>query len=84
MILDIALDYIGRGWNPVPVGYRSKIPLGDSWQLRVIDATNAAQFFNGEKLNVGVILGPSSHKLTDVDEDAAEAIYIGPYILPKT
>ena len=22
--LDIALDYIGRGWNPVPVDYRAK------------------------------------------------------------
>jgi hypothetical protein len=82
--LDIALDYIARGWNPTPVQYRNKRALGDGWQLRIIDATNAAQFFNGEKLNIGAVLGPSSRKLTDVDEDAAEAIYIGPYILPKT
>jgi Bifunctional DNA primase/polymerase, N-terminal/Family of unknown function (DUF5906) len=82
--LDIALDFIARGWNPVPVEYRTKKPLGNGWQLRVINASNAAQHFNGAQMNIGVVLGPTSHKLTDVDEDAAETICIGPYVLPKT
>ncbi len=83
--LEIALPYIvRRGWNLTPVEYRSKRPIGNGWQLRVIDATNAAEYFNSEKMNIGVVLGPSSHDLTDVDEDADEAILIGPYILPRT
>jgi hypothetical protein len=82
--LETALGYIGRGWNVTPVEYRGKKPLGNGWQLRVIDATNAAQYFNGEKLNIGAVLGPTSRKLTDVDLDCDEAIAIAPYILPRT
>jgi hypothetical protein len=82
--LEIALGYIARGWNPVPVVYRSKRPIGDGWQRRIVDAGNVAEHFNGEQLNIGVVLGPSSHNLTDVDADANVAIYIGPYILPQT
>jgi hypothetical protein len=83
--LDIALDYIGRGWNPVPVEHRSKKPsTGNGWQLRIIDATNAAHYFNGGQMNIGVVLGPSSHGLTDVDLDCDEARAIGSYVLPRT
>jgi hypothetical protein len=83
--LTIALDYIGRGWNPVPVDYRSKKPsTGNGWQLRIIDATNAPHYFNGGQMNIGVILGPSSHGLTDVDLDCEEARAVAPYILPRT
>src|SRR6516225_7604553 len=83
--LDIALNYIARGWNPVPVNYRAKKPSsGNGWQRRIIDATNAPQYFNGDQMNVGVILGPSSHGLTDVDLDCDEARAIAPYILPRT
>ena len=82
--LAIALGYIKRGWNPVPVPYREKGPRGKSWQTRIIDAAAAPSFFNGASMNVGVILGPSSHGLTDVDLDCAKAIAIAPYILPPT
>ena len=82
--LEIALAYIRRGWNVTPVAYRSKRPLGDGWQLRIVNADNAAEYFNGDELNIGAVLGPTSRKLTDVDMDADVAICIGPYILPRT
>ncbi len=82
--LNIALSYIARGWNPVPVKYRTKKPIGAEWQTRIIDAASAPKYFNGGPLNVGVILGPSSQGLTDIDLDCAEAIAIAPYILPPT
>jgi hypothetical protein len=83
-LLEIAQGYISRGWNPTPVEYRGKRPIGNGWQRRIIDAGNVAEHFNGEQLNIGVVLGPSSHQLTDVDEDADVAISIGLYILPQT
>jgi hypothetical protein len=82
--LDIALDCICRGWNPVPVKFRSKVPLGDAWQTRTITAQTAPQLFNGAELNVGVVLGPTSKGLTDVDCDCPEAIAIAPYLLSPT
>src|SRR5215467_7792290 len=82
--LDVALDYIDRGWNPCPVDYRSKKPNGDKWGERVITADTAPKYFNSEPQNVGVILGPLSNGLTDVDVDCREAIDVSHYILPPT
>jgi hypothetical protein len=83
-MLEIALDYILRGWNPVPIKYRTKQPIGNGWQNRIITADTAPQYFNGAQMNVGVILGPTSQGLTDIDLDCAEAIAIAPYVLPRT
>jgi hypothetical protein len=82
--LDIALSYIDRGWNPVPVPFKSKVPSGDNWQTRICEKTNAAQLFNGNPMNVGVLLGITSHGLTDVDLDCPEAVAIAPYVLAST
>jgi len=84
-MLDIALDYCRRGWNPVPVAYRSKRPTtGTGWQTIVIDETNAVTYFNGEQQNIGIMMGSKSGGLTDLDLDCAEAVIIAPYILPTT
>src|SRR5262245_10050666 len=82
--LDIALNYIKRGWNPVPIPYRTKAPEGTGWHARVIDASSAPRYFDGGEMNIGVVLGPTSHGLTDVDLDCAEAIAIAPYLMPTT
>ncbi len=82
--LEAALDYIARGWNPVPVKYRAKKPLGEDWQHRIIDAASAPRFFNGARMNVGVQMGPNSGGLTDADMDCQESIAVSYYILPPT
>jgi len=82
--LDIALSYIGRGWNPVPVPHRGKAPTATNWNTRTIDEASAPRHFNGGPQNIGVILGPTSRGLTDIDLDCPEAIAIAPYVLPKT
>jgi hypothetical protein len=82
--LDVARSYIARGWNPVPVRHRTKKPIGDEWQLRIINDANVAAHFNATPQNIGVILGTSSHGLTDVDLDCVEAVALAPVILPKT
>jgi Protein of unknown function (DUF3987)/Bifunctional DNA primase/polymerase, N-terminal len=82
--LDTAKSYIQRGWNPTPIPFKSKIPPGEEWQKRVIDSSNVNKFFNSQPQNVGVIMGPTSGGLTDVDLDCPEAIAIAAFILPKT
>src|SRR6516165_6928399 len=82
--LQVAQDYIKRGWNPVAVSRKTKKPIGAAWQKRVLTATTAARHFNGAAINVGVQLGPNSHNLNDTDLDCPEAVQIGGLLLPAT
>jgi hypothetical protein len=82
--LNIALEYIARGWNPIPVPHRTKKPTAKGWNELVVTAETAGQFFNGQQLNIGVRLGETSDGLTDVDLDCPEALVIASYILPPT
>lgn len=60
-ILDIALDYIGKGWSPVPVPFKKKRPVIKGWEALRITAATAPRYFNGAAMNIGVILGEASH-----------------------
>ena len=82
--LQVAQDYIKRGWNPVPVSRQTKKPIGSGWQKRVLTAATAPRHFNGAAVNVGVQLGPNSHNLNDIDLDCPEAVQIGGLLLPAT
>ena len=66
------------------VPFRTKRPSGIAWQGRVITAETAPVHFNGDPINIGVVLGPTSQGLTDIDLDCAQAIAIAPYVLPPT
>ena len=59
--LAIALEYIGRGWNPVPVPFRMKMPVDEVWLWRMITEVTAAAHFNSGPQHIGVMLGPTSH-----------------------
>jgi Bifunctional DNA primase/polymerase, N-terminal len=83
-ILAIALEYIGRGWSPIPVPHKSKRPLGEEWQNLRITRSTAPKWFNGGLQNVGVLLGEASDGLADSDLDCSEAIAAAPYFLPRT
>lgn len=82
--IEIATAYIERGWNPVPLPLRTKKPVDEAWQNRIIGHNNVADYFNHEPMNIGILLGRTSGGLTDVDLDCAEAIGLASYILPKT
>ena len=82
--LQAAQAYVARGWNPLPLPYKSKIPTDTGWEKRVIREPDLPRYFNGKPQNVGVVLGPSSNGLTDIDLDCREAIEIAPYVLPPT
>jgi P4 family phage/plasmid primase-like protien len=82
--LEIALDYVRRGWSPVPVPFKQKGPVIPGWQNLRIDEENAAAYFNHSTQNIGVVLGPRSGGLTDVDLDCAEALALADHFLPTT
>ena len=84
VVLAAVLDYIARGWSPIPIPHREKGPLIDAWQGIRLNAETAPACFNGAKKNVGIILGEASGGLTDLDLDCPEAIAAAPYILPRT
>jgi putative DNA primase/helicase len=81
---DIALEYVRRGWNPLPLPFRTKAPTERGWQHRVIHEEDVPKYFNGQPQNIGVILGATSGGLTDVDLDCREAVELASWVLPKT
>ncbi len=76
--LAIALGYIKRGWNVLPVPYRKKRPVGEIWQHRTITQDNAHQFLSDAQLNIGVQLGPKSHGLPMLISTARKRSRTGP------
>jgi hypothetical protein len=82
---DYATEYARRGWNPVPVYFKTKKPSGgEGWQMLVIREADVPKYFNGQRQNVGVLMGQTSGGLVDVDLDCPEAIAIAPFVLPRT
>jgi hypothetical protein len=71
---DIALEYLQRRWQPVPVPYRQKRTVLDGWQKLDITEANIGEYFDQRRQNVGVQLGSRSDGLTDVDLDCPEAL----------
>ena len=43
--LEAARAYVARGWNPLPLPFKSKIPTDTGWQKRVIGASRPAPIF---------------------------------------
>jgi hypothetical protein len=70
--LDAAVAWIRKGFSPVPVPYRSKRPILTGWERLEITADMASQYFNGEKQNIGLLLGDKFGS-ADVDCDCPEA-----------
>jgi hypothetical protein len=81
--LDIALRYLRRGLQPVPVPHGQKSPTQTGWQNLEITEANIGDFF-GITGNVGVLLGGKSGGLTDIDIDCPEALALADEFLPPT
>ena len=82
--LDIAKDYLRRGWQPIPIPHRSKNPNLSGWQNLKLIESELPNHFNGKPQNIGVLLGTRSNGLTDIDLDSPEAVKIADYFLPET
>ena len=82
--LDIAKDYLRRGWQPIPIPHQSKNPNLSGWQSLKFIESELPKYFNGKPQNVGVALGTKSNGLTDIDLDSPEAVNIADFFLPDT
>ena len=82
--LDIAKDYLRRGWQPIPIAHHSKNPNLAGWQKLKFIESELPNHFNGKPQNIGVLLGEVSNGLTDIDLDSPEAVKIADYFLPET
>jgi P4 family phage/plasmid primase-like protien len=81
--LDAAKEWIGRGFSPLPIPYRTKKPILDAWQRLEITVDVAPQYFDSRPQNIGVLLGDKFGS-TDVDCDCPEAIRAARELLPET
>ena len=79
-----ARKYAQRGWSPIRVPYRKKAPKLSGWPDLRIREEDVDEHFGGRRLNVGVLLGPPSNGLVDVDLDDDVAVQQAPFFLPKT
>lgn len=81
--LDCAIDYLSRGWMPIPIPQGSKNPNRKGWQKEQCAIDDLPRCFsNGQ--NVGLLLGQPSGGLVDVDLDSPEARSIAGSVLPET
>jgi hypothetical protein len=80
--LDAAGDYVRRGWAPVPIPAGQKGPKLPVWGKLQLGAEDLPRHFGGGS-NIGVILGPRSGELVDIDLDCVEALTIANlYLFP--
>ncbi|WP_427365675.1 phage/plasmid primase, P4 family [Candidatus Caldatribacterium saccharofermentans] len=81
--LEVAKEYLERGWQVIPIPARGKAPRIPEWQKLRLPPEELPRYF-GNGGNVGVLLGEPSQWLCDVDLDCPEAPRIADHFLPKT
>jgi hypothetical protein len=80
---DVALEYLRRGYQPVPIKEGEKRPRDKAWQSLDITEANVKDYFEPFD-NIGLQLGDRSGGLTDVDLDCPEALDLADVLLPTT
>src|SRR5688572_22223048 len=81
--IDVAADYLRRGWAVIPVPYRAKKPLIDEWQKLRLTEDDLPLHFAGRS-NFGGLNGEPSGGRIDVDLDHDIAVEIADEHLPPT
>lgn len=80
-----ARRHILAGRQPVAVERRDKKPSGgDAWQLRRYSVDDPLDAYFPVDGNIGLMLGPASGNLVDVDLDCDEAVQLARTYLPQT
>ena len=79
-----ALDYIKRGWAPIPLPFLKEEPTRSDWRNLGITADNVDRYFTDEPANIGVVLGKASKNLVDVYFVDDDALRFADVIMPDT
>jgi hypothetical protein len=79
-----AMDYNRRGWAPLPLRPRTKLPFHRGWPDLRISESKLSQEFHSPQYNIGVVFGQASDGLTDIDLDCPEALKLADEFLPRT
>jgi hypothetical protein len=83
--LEAARLYLMRsGFTSIPVEPQSKKPLFKDWGNKEVSEETLPKLFYDDSLNIGLILGPKSGGLVDVDLDCAESRALAPCLLLET
>ena len=77
-----AVELLRRSFRLVHIKRGEKGPRYGGWQHGLTDAEIESRFRSPS--NVGVVLGALSGGVVDVDLDCPEAVFIAPYLLPRT
>ena len=80
---DWARAYRERGWASIPLKPNEKAPENAGWQTQRIGEDQVDAIFTVDK-NIGLLLGPPSGNLLDIDLDCAETVRLAPHFLQKT
>jgi Protein of unknown function (DUF3631)/Bifunctional DNA primase/polymerase, N-terminal len=85
-VREAARDYVRRGWKPISIPDGGKNPMQRGWPdiARSMTEANVNEHFNDALGNIGILLGPDSGGLVDVDLDCPEACVLAPFMLPPT
>jgi hypothetical protein len=81
---NLILDYINRGFSPIPVPFKAKNPIMKAWPKLIVTANDYETYFDREPINIGILTGKPSGELVDVDIDNLAALKFTPWFLPKT
>ncbi len=82
-VREAAAEYIGLGLAVVPIPPRTKKAVLTGWPTLRITAEQVPDYF-GDASNIGIILGPASGDLADVDLDCPEALTLADRYFPAT
>ena len=78
------MDYIKRGWAPIPLPFLKEEPTRSDWRNLGITADNVDRYFTDEPANIGVVLGKASKNLVDVYFVDDDALRFADVIMPDT
>ncbi len=81
--LEVAGEFLARGWSPIPIPFRQKGPILEAWQNLRIEEADLPRYFRG-RCNIGVLTGEPSGWLVDVDLDHPLAVELASEYLPAT
>ncbi len=80
---DYAIAYRRRGWFPIPIPTRSKVPPLPGWPRLRLTIDEIPEYFKGS-MNVGILTGAVSKNVVDIDLDSQSAIRLAPRFLAST